>query len=374
MYQLFFTGDVVLADGCAKKELLSDRLADIVNQCDIVCCNYEAPTGSAMKKQKKKGPNIQNAAATVSILKNAGFNLAACANNHIFDYGIEGMKSTFSLLHQAGIETVGAGLKRSDVVRPFIFEKEQYRIGILNFAENGFGCCVDAEDTYGYAYIFDERLKERFDRLKESCDVIFIVCHAGAENWNIPLPEWRRVYRQFIDWGGAAVIAHHPHTAQGYEEYNGKPIFYSLGNFAFDLGKGAVQPESYCVLFSIEDDGLSYEVIPAVFKNGMVDLQDDEHFHAYLAECCRILSNEEKYQKAVNRKCLDSYKYYQSLYRKVVCIYRGNFMERIKGVIKKYILREKFQDIWLYHNLSVETHLYICKRAVRLIMKRQGIL
>ena len=58
-----------------------------------------------------------------------------------------------------------------------------------------------------------------------------MVCHAGLEKVNYPLPEFREQYKRFIDYGADAIIAHHPHVVQGWEYYNNKLIAYSLGNF-----------------------------------------------------------------------------------------------------------------------------------------------
>ena len=87
-----------------------------------------------------------------------------------------------------------------------------------------------------------------------------------------------------------------------------------------------------------------------------------------------ILKNDEEYKNLIDKLTLQCYKYYQNCYYKVTVSDRGSLKERIKGLIKKYIFHYKFQDIWLYHNISIETHLWICKRATRLILKKNNIL
>ena len=374
MYRLFFTGDIVLSNYNENSNFLSEGLQNIIRQCDIVCCNYEAPTGTSLFPKKKIGPNNKNAIGTATMLKDAGFNLAALSNNHIFDFGIEGIESTLTILHNAGIDTVGAGLNSEEIVRPYIFEGVDCKIGVINLCENGFGCCVDKDDTYGYAYIYEENVKKRLIELKKRCDIVFVVCHAGAEMWSLPLPEWRTTYKKLIDWGADAIIAHHPHVPQGYEEYKGKVIFYSLGNFAFDKGSGVIQPSSICVLFTIDNLNISYEVIPTVFENGVVNICHNYEFSKYLSDCCNILKDNDRYMREVNKKCIETYKSYREAYRKVVVQYRGGLKEWVKGIVKKYLMRINFQDIWLYHNLNIETHLYICKRATRLLLKEKNIL
>lgn len=372
--RLFFAGDVVLADGCAKEDLLSKELKTKVGGVNIVCCNFEAPVADGLRKQKKVGPNNVNAVGTVSLLSGAGFNLATLANNHIFDFGCEGMHNTIQMLEDSGIHTVGAGLARDTIHAPYIADDGECKVGIINVAENGFGCAVDVDDEYGYAYIYDKGLEERISRLKAACEAVIVVCHAGAEGWDFPLPEWRQTYQSLIDMGADAVIAHHPHVPQGYEVYQGKPIFYSLGNFAFDKGNGPQCPESYCVVLDIGRGMRSFEVIPTIFRDGRVECNHSDSFAEHLKQCCLLLQDEEAYRSEVNRKCLEGYKYYQRCYGKVVCAYRGGFRERMKGVVKRYIMGISFQDIWLYHNIAIETHLYVCRRAARLRLKEENIL
>lgn len=86
--------------------------------------------------------------------------------------------------------------------------------------------------------------------------------HAGAENWDFPLPEIRELYKKYIDWGADVIIGNHPHVAQGWEIYEDKWIFYSLGNFAFYEGEKARNHEhSLCVSVEIHDKRINCKPI-----------------------------------------------------------------------------------------------------------------
>lgn len=371
--KIMFTGDVVISGEKSEDDLLTEDLKKMLRGIDILCCNFEAPVPGNAKKKKKVGPNNTNGLATISKLSKAGFKLATLANNHIFDYGYEGMCNTIQQLNNHGIKTIGAGIENK-ILEPFITNDGS--IGILNVAENGFGCSVDESDKYGYAYIFRKDLKKNIFELKEKCQFVIIVVHAGAEQWDYPLPEWREVYYGLIEAGADAVIAHHPHVPQGWEIYKNKPIFYSLGNFAFDKGDGAIFPESYCVLldFNVPENEVTYEIIPTIFRNGKIDYNDDINFFQHLQYCCDLLKDNSKYIDTVNRKCLEDYELYKKYYAKVTCHYIGGLKEHLKGFIKRWFLNISFQNIWLYHNISIETHLYICKRALRIKLKQEHIL
>ena len=240
------------------------------------------------------------------------------------------------------------------------------KISFLNICENGFGAAIDLE--YGYAYAFDNKIRDLVIKAKQNTDFLIVVSHMGAEHWNFPLPEVRNFYSEIIDWGADIVIAHHPHVPQGWEEYKQKPIFYSLGNFIFDKGKGIQNPNSYLVSIILDTSKkITYKIIPVVFDNYVLktDMKDYEML-------CDILSDDKTYNVLLEDSIKKSYEYYKKLYYKVVSYDRGNIKERLKSIIKRVIFRQYFQDIWLYHNLNIETHLWICRRATRKIIENRG--
>lgn len=69
---------------------------------------------------------------------------------------------------------------------------------------------------------------------KKLADVVIVTIHGGNEYFPYPRPGLRKMCRHFIDLGVDAVICHHPHVPGAYEVYEGKPIYYSIGNLVFD--------------------------------------------------------------------------------------------------------------------------------------------
>ena len=129
--------------------------------------------------------------------------------------------------------------------------------------------------------------------------------------------------------------------------------------------------ESFCVSLELnKNKKIKYTLYPIVYDGEKVNLNKGKNYK----DLSEILKNKEEYKKLINKLTLQNYKYYQNYYYKVTVSDRGSLKERVKGLIKKYIFRYKFQDIWLYHNISIETHLWICKRATRLILKKNKIL
>jgi poly-gamma-glutamate synthesis protein (capsule biosynthesis protein) len=71
--------------------------------------------------------------------------------------------------------------------------------------------------------------------LKQKHDWVFLNYHGGEEYTQIPMPSRKKLLRKLTNTKADIIIAHHSHVFQGYETYNEKPIFYSLGNFVFDI-------------------------------------------------------------------------------------------------------------------------------------------
>ena len=372
--KIFFTGDYIISNP-TKKDFFSKEVKEIIAKHDIVCCNFEGPiVNKNMKKKIKIGPNISNNVEDTKYLIQNKFNLFCLANNHIFDYGKDGIENTIKFFDKNNITCIGAGIKNYEMYSTYKKNLQGINIEIINVAENGFGAAV--EEEYGYAYMFNDRVKSLIAKSKQENNYTVIICHAGAEHWDIPLPELRKTYKYFIDLGANLIIAHHPHVSQGWEEYKNGVIFYSLGNFMFNKGDGFENNKTFTLSISIKDNKeFVYKVIPMIIKNDVMYINDDESYLKELYNKVDLLKDDNKYIDVLNSNTLQYYeKVYKKLYYKVAGIYKGGLKEKAKQLIKKYILREKFQDKVLYHNLNIETHYWIARRASRLIMKQKNII
>lgn len=366
--RLFFAGDVVLSSQ-QQTSLMSKELMEKIQGCDIACCNFEAPISFPNQIASAKiGPSISQNVNAVKQLASDGFNLFCLANNHIMDYGEAGLKNTIDLLDGFGVTHIGAGFDGEEVYAPYILEKENIRIGILSGAENGFGSYTQNVDA-GYAWYGADLFNNKLGALVAECDFVIVVCHGGAEKWNYPLPEYRSLYKSWIDRGAGAVIAHHPHVPQGWEEYNNGFIFYSLGNFAFDKGLGIQDPETISVILEIEKTGAKYEIVKSEFTSEGVVINRRQTFDEHLQECNAIL-HSDRYLEEVNKKSIEQFeRRYRGYYLAISNIYSGSLKKVLKTLLLRYIRREHFSETWLYHNIEIETHYWICRRA---LMLRRG--
>ncbi len=150
------------------------------------------------------------------------FDVVSLANNHTLNQGEKGLRATRDYLQQAGVEYFGDPLNRAtDVGR--IIERNGFKIGLIGY--HAFGRSESKTIP-----VIEREIKE----MRPRADYIVVMPHWGAEYKPRASAAQVVVGHRFIDAGADAVIGGHPHVVQNVEEYKGRKIFYSLGNFIFD--------------------------------------------------------------------------------------------------------------------------------------------
>lgn len=104
---------------------ISESTCSKLSGRDLVCINLEGPICKNRGKLKKIGPNLSQTEESVRVLKQLGCHLVTLANNHIMDYGAEGLTDTMDCLRREGIEFTGAGIGREDTYKSYIYRKER---------------------------------------------------------------------------------------------------------------------------------------------------------------------------------------------------------------------------------------------------------
>ena len=156
------------------------------------------------------------------------------------------------------------------------------------------------------AWVCDSNVKELIKEAKCKVDILFVCPHAGIEDIYVPLPEWREKYREFVDCGADAVIASHPHTPQGWEVYKDKYIYYSLGNFCFDLG--VKSSELYFdiglyVEIEIENKRIRCDQCAVKYNNSTVEIDNSKKTKSHINYVNSLLIDEKEYNDYLDRMC-----------------------------------------------------------------------
>lgn len=237
---------------------------------DLTIGNLECPitvNENAADKTKRFifRADVENAPA----LKRAGFDCLNLANNHSMDYLSGGLSDTMANLEQNGLSYVGAG-ENAAADGSLVFEKNGIKVGLLAYSAlppEGFFYNGD-KPTIRYASTMDFSRMEA-DIAAMDCDFLIVYFHWGIEYLPYHSGGQEQIARTAIDLGADFVVGAHPHVLQENEIYQGKYIYYSLGNFIFDRQIPPGTDESVILQLVIEKDGLvSVDEIPVTIVKG----------------------------------------------------------------------------------------------------------
>jgi len=162
------------------------------------------------------------------------FKVVALANNHALDQGDQGLRFTRQYLAGAGVTDVGAGENLAEAWTPKVITASGLKIGFIAAAYSSVNDGGQVRNRF-VARIDDAgSLRASIRQARSMSDIVVVAMHAGVEYRRRPHSTQVDFARAAIDAGADIVIGSHPHWIQTVEEYRGKYIFYSLGNFVFD--------------------------------------------------------------------------------------------------------------------------------------------
>ncbi len=216
---IILTGDVMLGRSVMTKSLdLKDpaypfaKVGDILRSADIVFINLENLFVSDCPRSNS-GFVFCADPKMIQGLVFAGVDIVNLANNHSKDYGEKGLKETTKLLKDRGIETTGLGNLAIKKVKGIKF-------GFL-----GFNFVSKAPKDSDIKLVLDS---------DKQVDVLIIGVHWGEEYRDKANDKQCLWAFKLVQSGADIVIGYHPHWVQNEERIDGKPVYYSLGNFVFD--------------------------------------------------------------------------------------------------------------------------------------------
>lgn len=283
---LIFTGDVELStyvqanyDASGIDGVTSAALRKELKAADIAAVNNEfafSERGTAADKQY----TFRVAPHYVSALNELGIDVAGLANNHSLDYGQDALLDTIQTLNDAGIDNTGAGNSMDEAARLVVKEIDGIRYGFLACSRVIPYASWDVRNVQpGLFTCYDpSELIARTQAAKEQCDYLFVLVHWGIEHTTQLEAYQSQIGQAVIDAGADAVIGAHPHVLQGIEYYNGKPIFYSLGNFIFNQD---IDQTAIVKVTADPEAGLSFSLIPAYARNATTRLASETEAAGY---------------------------------------------------------------------------------------------
>ncbi|GGA44755.1 capsular polysaccharide biosynthesis protein [Paenibacillus physcomitrellae] len=207
----------------------------LFTQDDLTVLNLETPVTYGGKGASDKQYVFKSSPKALEAMAEAGVDAVNLANNHTLDQGEEGLLDTLDHLKNAGIASVGAGVNADQAYAPQYFERKGIKIALF-----GFSRVLPKADWAagaskpGIAGVYDPtRAYAAIKAARQKADLILVITHWGKERVQQFDDTQTALAHGLIDAGADLVIGGHPHVLQGLEQYKGKWIAYSTGNFIF---------------------------------------------------------------------------------------------------------------------------------------------
>lgn len=276
-------------------------LLPLLRQADLRIVNCECSLTRGTTPVWKSGAVFKGEPEHVNGLSVVPFDVACLANNHVLDYGVAGLGESLRILHRRGIRTVGAGLTEPEAYAPLTLRIRGLRLHIVNFSEGeDLTAARNGPGVFGWDI---PRVIEQVRHCRKQGGVVLAIGHCGLEYVPYPPPYVVAAFRAVAEAGAHCVIGHHPHVPQGMEWYQGRPIVYSLGNFAFYQPTGLYYRKlGFCVTLQIDRRGLSkielhpYRITDAGLS--ALDAGQDREFRRTIARISKPFATRKGHERA----------------------------------------------------------------------------
>ncbi|HNS65922.1 MAG TPA: CapA family protein [Candidatus Woesebacteria bacterium] len=229
---LLFGGDMMFdrhirekAQAKGNYDFIFDSLAPLFSEADVIVANLEGPVTDFPSRSVGSEIGSTNnyfftfePKVVVEILAQWPF-IVNLGNNHILNFGQEGLTQTYWYLKESGLPYFGYTQPAQEEPSYVIKEIRGISFGFVNYNQFVTGG--------------KERVYRDMAEIRDSVEVLVVYTHWGneyvQENQVI-----KDLAHQLVEAGADLIIGSHPHVVQGVEAYEGKRIYYSLGNFVFD--------------------------------------------------------------------------------------------------------------------------------------------
>lgn len=234
--RLAWMGDIMLADGpgrlIARGQDPFKAVAPLLRQADLRIGNLECVIARGGQRVAKPWTFRAHPSSLPVLQRHV--DVVSLANNHSGDFGPAAFGEMLDRLDRAGMAYFGGGRDLRHAHRPHIVERHGLRIALLGYNEM-FPRRFEAGDRQaGIAWADEEAMVSAVVSARAVADVVIPYLHWGQEDSLRAHARQRALARRLIAAGADAVVGTHPHVRQDVEVVDGKPVFYSLGNFVFD--------------------------------------------------------------------------------------------------------------------------------------------
>lgn len=234
--EIIIGGDLSIKDSyeqfalCKTRELFNDVI-HIFKNADKVLVNLECAVTECDTPIKKIGPNLKAPLNTIKTLKDAGVTDCCLSNNHIFDFGKQGVLDTIKLLDENQIGYTGFGKDLQDARKNMIITDGKVKAAVINVCEHEYSYAL--ENRMGAREFDPYDTMDDIEEAKKGADYVIVIYHGGKEDTRYPSPRLLKACRSMVKHGADIVLCQHSHAIGCYEKYMDGHILYGQGNFHF---------------------------------------------------------------------------------------------------------------------------------------------
>ena len=209
-----------------------EQIWEPVRNADVVLANLECPITSATTPRTPKRFNFKAPETCLELFDNRF--VLGLANNHIMDYGAQGLADTIAALRKKGLRHAGAGSNIGEASQPVILTVKGIQVGFL--------CAADprrepaGEDAPGTLPATPAILKPLLKSLRASVDVMVVSLHLGIEYSHYPTPAMQVLAELCFAEKADVVVFHHSHCLSGWNSRDEGAVLWGLGNYLFTSG------------------------------------------------------------------------------------------------------------------------------------------
>ena len=219
----------------------------------------------------------------LAVAREHGVDVANLANNHGLDFGLDALLDGRANLEAAGIAPVGVGTDLSDATAPALFEIDGWTVAVV-----GMNGVVPAEwwlatdDRAGMASGDDvDQMVDAVEAAAARADVVVVTIHWLWELEAEPRPDDRARAEAMVAAGADVVFGHHPHRLGAVELIDGRPVFWTLGNFVWPRLSDAGATTAVARVVVEPDGSIEACLIPAfITTSGQPELTGPAHCDA----------------------------------------------------------------------------------------------
>jgi poly-gamma-glutamate synthesis protein (capsule biosynthesis protein) len=266
---LLFGGDIALhkvKKGDAPEAVLR-HLGPVFEGADLKSLNLETVLTRHAEPSGQIGAFLRAIPESIGCLQFLDVGVVSCANNHVLDYGGDGLAESITHLRGARMHPLGITEDPSQGTgdsAPAVVTVRDLRVGLLAATDHFGG--IPARHGPSPVWLDAERMVHDVARLRQACDIVVVQLHWGYE-WSMYPMRWHRdLARRYAEAGAHLVICHHAHVVMGVEVWKGSIIAHGLGNFWFGRSRRPRHPLGHhgiLIRLSVDRDGvIGAEVIP----------------------------------------------------------------------------------------------------------------